>query len=133
MRKIIIGIIVLIVALVIYGLYQFNKGPITLENKKADIQLTSGNLLNAFLENENDANTLYLDKIIEVSGLIASINKEGEVVTVKLESEDLMSAVICEMGDGYSNELKEGDQVKIKGQCTGFLMDVILVKCVIKK
>lgn len=132
MKRYVIGIAILIVAVVIYGLYQYNKGPITLDKKSADIEITSDDLLNAYLKDENVANSMYLDKVLEVSGKVDAILKDETVVTIKLESDDLMSAVVCEMGAGFSSDISEGDPVIIKGQCTGFLMDVILVKCVLK-
>ena len=40
-----------------------------------------------------------------------------------------MSGVICEMEDGQEiSSLKTGEKITIKGKCTGFLSDVVLVQ-----
>ena len=45
-----------------------------------------------------------------------------------------MGGVSCEMQDTSGTEnIKAGDSVTIKGVCTGVLMDVVLVRCVLAK
>jgi len=115
-----------------FGLYSYNKGPRDLSAEKADVSMSANALLTAFQSDETAANGLYLDKVVVVTGTISAIEK-AEVSTITLETGDLMSAIVCELAhpsdiDGRT----EGEEVKIKGQCTGFLSDVILVKCIIE-
>ena len=67
-------ILVIIVALGAYGLYEYNKGPRKLNNEKADALVSAVDLFQSFESDEQSANALYLDKIIEV---IMIIKKEG--------------------------------------------------------
>ena len=128
-------IIIILIALIggSYGLYEYNRGPRDLSSEKADITMDASVLLTAFESDENAANTAYLDKVVKVSGTVLDLSAEG-TPSVILDAGNPMSTVICELADSESNkELKIGDKVSIKGQCTGYLMDVVLVKSVIIK
>lgn len=128
---------ILIVALlgaasVVY--FMFNKPHTNVAKSKADISISAYTLINDFETDETKANTMYLEKIVDVTGVIAelSFHKEKGIVTIK--SEDVMGNVLCHLSKDESEkvkELKEGATVSIKGICTGYLMDVVLVKCVI--
>ena len=111
----------------------YNAGPRDLLKAKADLAIEANQLLTHFQEDETKANSMYLDKIIVVEGLIASI-EDSKSKNITLETEDMMSAVVCEMTNSFDTQsFSVGDRVKVKGQCTGFLSDVILVKCVIEQ
>ena len=88
----------------------------------------------AFEDNELDANTKYLDKIMEVSGTVKEVNTGGKgMVSVTLDTESGMFGVICQMDNLTQHDrldFKEGEKIKLKGICTGVLMNVILVRCV---
>ncbi|MFT4662308.1 MAG: hypothetical protein ACI8XB_002597 [Patiriisocius sp.] len=133
MKKLIIPIALLIVAGVCYGIYEYNKGPRNLSNEKTELQMDAGALVSAFEANENTANELYLDKVVEVSGTVIEIGTDGSN-NIVLDAGNPMSTIICELGDESANHgLKIGEPAVIKGQCTGYLMDVIFVKCVVIK
>jgi tRNA_anti-like len=96
------------------------------------ISLSADSLFRAFLENESAANALYLNNVLDISGKIKSIEKntEGKTVIV-LETGDMMFGINCTM-DGEFN-LKEGDNVTVKGICTGYLADVVITQSVIEE
>ncbi|HMS98614.1 MAG TPA: hypothetical protein PKA12_07695 [Saprospiraceae bacterium] len=134
MRKYIWYILIAVLAGGAYGYYQYNRPVASLDSANADVMLDAPSLLKAFETNETEANTKYLDKVIEVSGQISRIEEDQEKKSIYLNTGNEMSAVICEMELGTPTEgLAEGSKVVIKGKCTGYLMDVVLVQSVIKK
>lgn len=129
-KKIIIGILVLgiIGAFIAYKMY--NKPHVNVEEASADISITADKILNDFSSDENLANLKYLDKIIEVKGVVSEINIEKGIITI--ETNDDFGSVLCHLSEEASRKisgLQEGQIIVVKGICTGFLMDVILVKC----
>jgi hypothetical protein len=103
-----------------------------LQSEKADLAIGADQLLAQFQEDEAKANATYLDKVVVVEGTIASVETLG-TKNITLETEDMLAAIVCEMTDSFdATAVAKGDRIRIKGQCTGFLADVILVKCVIE-
>ena len=69
--------------------------------------------------------------MIEVKGLVTSLQMtENGSVSVNLKgSEEEMFGVSCQFAPELAEELgkiKEGEEVDIKGECSGKLMDVVL-------
>lgn len=95
------------------------------------ISIDADSLFLAFAQNEAAANALYLNKVLVVHGKIKSIeqNTEGKAVIV-LDAGDLMFGINCTL-DGQST-FKEGDEVTVKGICTGYLADVVITQAVIE-
>lgn len=132
MKKILLGLLALAILGGAYGYYEYNRGVESLEDKKADLSISGAELLKAFESNETEANKNYLDKVIELKGKVVKIEKSTEKNSLYLETGNEMSAVICEMENSQKiDNIKEGSIVSIKGKCTGFLMDVVLVQCVL--
>ncbi|HSI90318.1 MAG TPA: hypothetical protein VK927_04335 [Adhaeribacter sp.] len=106
-----------------------------LASESADLSITAPELFRQFSENEAQANARYLDKVIMVRGNLKAIGRAPKgALNLTLEADDLMGGVTCEIPaenvpKGLSLEV--GEPVIIKGQCTGYLTDVVLVKCVI--
>ena len=96
------------------------------------ITVTANQIATAYESNEAIANTQYLDKVLEVNGEIASIaaNQKGEPV-ITLKGSD-MSGVICTLEGAAPATLKAGTPVQLKGICTGYLTDVVLVRCIVQ-
>jgi hypothetical protein len=116
------------------GLYIYNKPHKDIKKSKPDFKIEASQLLAEFEENETEANTKYLDKLIEVEGTVreVSLDDEGNV-SVILESENPLSGIICQLDDLATHEKESfdpGEKVTFKGLCTGMLMDVVLVRCV---
>lgn len=132
-KKIILTLLILglIGAFVAYKIY--NKPHVDVAETSSDISLKATKIVDDFSSDENAANKKYLDKIVEVSGSISSIKTENETVIIALEGNDFGN-VLCYLSEESRteiNSLKEGQQIKLKGICTGFLLDVVLVKSVI--
>lgn len=127
MKNILIGIILfsVVVSGVIYRMY--NK-PHRDPSTESAIQVSATELFRSFENNEAEANGLYLDKVLEVSGKITEITiNQQSIPVIVLETENPMFTVRCTM-ENPEIAVNVGDIIKIKGICTGYLSDVIIVK-----
>ncbi len=95
------------------------------------IQLTAAALVKAYQENEPNANTLYLDKPLEIKGEISEtkVDQAGNT-TLTLKSEDAFASVFCTLKKADPN-FNPGQTVTVKGICTGFLSDVVIKEAII--
>jgi hypothetical protein len=119
---------------VFIGYKIYNKPHINVAEEATDIALTASMLLIDFSKDETKANAQYLDKIIAVKGVVTHIAEEGEKRAITLQASDDFGSIICYLAEDDSmnrDAIKKGQAIVLKGICTGFLMDVILVKCVI--
>ena len=131
-KKIIIVVLILglIVAFVAYKMY--NKPHVNVFEKSADIITNADKILKDFSSDENTANTKYLEKIIKIKGAVSDIKIENEKGIISLETNDEFGSVLCHLSIESTKKIKEiqkGQDIVVKGICTGYLMDVILVKC----
>jgi hypothetical protein len=96
------------------------------------IVVDAQNLLSAYETNTDNANALYLDKALEVTGVVGEVakNQQNKPV-VSLKTNSPLAGIRCTMKDEV--QLSVGQTVTIKGRCTGYLMDVTMVDCYIQK
>ncbi len=97
------------------------------------IVINAQTLLDAFAKNEQAANAAYLDKVLEVTGTVSDIkvNQEGKQ-TIVLETNNVMAGIICTLRN-TDNAIKEHTAITIKGICTGYLSDVVIIDAVVLK
>jgi len=126
---------IVILGCVFIAVYLFNLQDKDLQKVKPDIEVTANDLLNAFEANEAEADSIYLNKVIDVAGTVASVSfGENNSVNVSLKTENPLSTIICTFNSTPEKfELNPDDNVTIRGELTGFLMDVLLNNCVIVK
>lgn len=120
-----------------YGWYLYNKPVADLDHIDADFSLTADELFDQFENNEADANKKYLGKVIEVYGQVRdlTIGDSGEL-NMLLASGSPFFGINCGISSVSETKYKNykvGDSIKIKGECTGVSMDVVLTRCVIVK
>lgn len=137
LQKILLGIFFIVITAAGYGFYLLTKKPADVRKLSANYELTASKIVADYNTDENKANSLYLDKVVAVKGNITEvkIDPTGQA-TVFLDSGDPMAAVTCSFYDEEATAaktLKKGNEVIIKGKCTGKLMDVVLNKCSIAK
>lgn len=126
-----ISIIIAILTLIGAGYIWFfiwNKSETNVADSKG-IPVEAVGLFQSYVSNEQKANTNYLEKILEVSGEVntVSTNAEGFLV-VLLKTNDPMFGINCTM-EQKDVVIKEGETVTLKGICTGYLTDVVLIRC----
>jgi hypothetical protein len=134
MKKISIYILIIVLLGIFIGYKMYHNPHINVAEKSVDINITANTLLANFSSDETKANTKYLDKIIAVKGMVTNVEFNGEKAAISLQTKDDFGSVVCYLVKEEvkkSAAIKEGQEVILKGICTGFLMDVILVKCVV--
>lgn len=120
-----------------FGLYLYNKPHADLNDQLPAFSLTASELFSEYEADEAGSNEKYLNKLIEVTGKVQSV--EGAAATglvVILATESMMGGgVSCafEPADAPATLPAKGDEVKVKGLCSGMLMDVSLSRCVVSK
>jgi len=124
---IVVLILCLSAAWVIYRMYNKpHRDPLA----EASIKISATELFQNYENDETTANGHYLDKVLEVSGKIAEITTNQELIPiVVLETDNPMFGVRCTMENPIVNA-QVGDSVTIKGICTGYLSDVIITRSV---
>jgi tRNA_anti-like len=136
-QYIFIGIIAIIAIVGGYGYKEFNRKAVDLYNVQAQEIISSDSLIAAYEFDEVKANSKFLGKTLLVSGVIAEINNQQDsLLNIFLGTEKDMHKVSCLLDNNQLENIKKitvGNQISIKGICTGFLADVELNRCVILK
>ncbi len=97
------------------------------------IVIVADSLSAQFQANEKEANSKYLNKAIEVTGIIVSIDKNQEgKITVIIGRADSFSNVSVTLISTTPLTQKVGETITIKGVCTGALSDVIITEGVVE-
>ena len=124
MRKWIIILIALIIAVIVgYNyIYQDHRD---IETEKAEFVMSANEISTLFSENSSTSEHKFLNKTIEVSGLISEINASDITIDDK---------VFCQFSKESTSDLKENSKVTIKGRVIGYddlLEQVKLDQCTI--
>ena len=132
MKKVLLVLLALAALGAGIGFYMFNKPLTSTQSMKTDYKIESNALLTAFEENEVEANAKYLDKVIEMTGEIDKVEIKDEKTSVYIATDNPPSSIIFQLEQPLE-DLSEGQVVTLKGICTGYLMDVVLVRAVLIK
>jgi hypothetical protein len=114
----------------------YNKGHKDIAAAAPDLQVGAEQLFKDFSTDEAGANAKYLDKVVEVSGVVKETIQEGGSTQISLQSGDESFGVMCELDPLSQHARKEvpaGENVKLKCMCTGINLDVQLKRCVESK
>ncbi len=130
-----IAVLLVLAAFLFVKFYIFKKADTSVVSKKADIVMEAGDLVKSFETDEKSANVKYLNKIIVVKGEVDNITDTKADITVYIKQKGKTSGIMCSFDrtEFQRNVVKIGDQVSIKGICSGYLMDVVLNKCTVEK
>lgn len=136
MRKFIILLFILGLTAASFGFYFYNKPRSGVSGLKP-VEITDAKaLFENYSADENASNTKYLGKVVEVYGIVKSVEKDKRgTMNVLLSVGDELSSVNCQFEKSDEMpEVEKGNSVLIKGICSGLLMDVVMVDCeMIKK
>ncbi|MEI7589432.1 MAG: hypothetical protein WCJ68_08040 [Chitinophagia bacterium] len=135
MTKLIYAIaVVIIIALgVYYYVFVYSKTHHRNVQSEKGIAIISDSLSAQFQVNEKNANHLYLNKALTVTGTILSIDKNQEgKITLLLGRSDAFANVSVTLLSTVSITQKVGETISIKGVCTGALSDVIITEGVVQ-
>ncbi|NOT38581.1 MAG: hypothetical protein HOP11_14510 [Saprospiraceae bacterium] len=135
-RKIVLLLIAgIIVALAALGYYFYNKPTASVIGMKSDFIKTASELYSEFEANEQEATQKYQNKVIEVTGVIDSIaqNENGGKMVI-LNTGGGMGSINLDLDTSvvHKQTLEKGKEVTMKGICSGYLLDVVLNRSVVK-
>ena len=132
MKKILIVLLIILLASGGILYYVMNKPHKDVRDEETT-NIKATQLFIEFSADESSANARYLNKALEVNGEISIIDENQDKQTyIVLKTTDDMYGIMCTM---QSRDItnKVGDNVHIKGYCSGFVGDVKLTDCVIAK
>lgn len=126
-----------------YIFYEYNRKAPATKDLNAAYAVTAPELVVAFEKNENNANQLYLGKVLQVQGPLRSVEQEPSGNRVLILGDSLsMSSVRCFLpadASAVKTIFSPGTTISVKGICTGFQAgemglgsDVILNRCIIQ-
>jgi uncharacterized protein YfaA (DUF2138 family) len=78
MKKIIYLLIIILIAVFGVAYWQWNKPRETAENKKAEVVISIDSLYTSFQSNDSLAFATYQNKVIQISGLLDRVERQGE-------------------------------------------------------
>jgi hypothetical protein len=135
-KYILFGLVIIIVAGAVYGYLLYNKPHRDVLKSKTDYTISASELLKEFETNSTLASEKYIGKILLVSGNVESIKVSPSNSTIQLSCEGGFFGVNCSFNsEGATNllEIKIGNEIQLKGECSGYIDDVILNNCYLIK
>ena len=132
---IVAGSVIVLILCGALGWYLYNKPHKGVADIGADIHITAADLYNDFQHDETLANKKYLNKVIEVTGNVSDIQNVNGSQIILLNSNEDAGGVSCQLANDENNKkitVKKSATITVKGKCTGYLIDVNLVDCVLK-
>ncbi|MDO6430702.1 hypothetical protein Q4E93_08890 [Flavitalea sp. BT771] len=132
------GILLLLLLAAGWGYYQYQRPHQSAAGETANVTIGADSLYGQYARDEKSCDAKYLGKVVEVSGRLSEVQQSGQSeVWILSTGAAGTGGVNCQLFPGEKvpePHPKPGDQVTVKGRCTGFLMDVNLSDCtVIKK
>ena len=126
---------ILLIGAGIYAWKEYDRGIAATGTRPVMETVTAAQLLADFQADEAAATSRYVgatEQVVQVRGTIRSIAPMGGGITnVVLETGDALAGVLCEFPESdLPPDWREGDQVSVRGVCTGFLLDVVLIRCI---
>jgi hypothetical protein len=96
-------------------------------NKETAITIIADDLIQQYTDNEINANTTYLNKVLMIKGVLidTATNQQGNP-TVTIGNPMSLSNVYITLNERPNYKLIINDSIQIIGVCTGLLSDVII-------
>ena len=132
LKRILLIVSIAILCTIAWGVHLYFKTRPDIGSMKASVSLSATSLYAQYQKDEAPANTLFLEKIIAVDGEVLDVSKTDSTLSIQLKGGD-NGGVNCSIRNIPKTIPQKGSRVTIKGKCSGFLMDVNLVDCVLEK
>lgn len=101
----------------------------------AEYQVEAVVLYNEFDSNEATANAKYLNKIIEVSGIVTNVEVSEDskpIISLRTEGFGVIKCTMeSDLDDEELSEIQMNSSIVIKAECIGMLLDVLLNRGII--
>jgi tRNA_anti-like len=135
LKIIIFGSAIVLLCLAGLGIYKITRPHQSVAGVEALATITAENLYMEFEHAEDKATAKWVGKVIEITGTISAVSEAENFISITLSTSG-QGGVNCSFSRkelGSTEKFKKGNPITIKGKCTGFLMDVNMVDCVIEK
>ncbi|WP_420573300.1 OB-fold protein [Kordia sp.] len=123
-----------LITISLFFVYNFvNKGIEDTTKIEAEETFTTNELLLKLQTKEQKLES-FIEKAIEIEGEIKEITFQDGKYSLILKGDSDKTYILCEMQSNQSDDvlkLHAGEDIKLKGILKGFLMDIILLHCVI--
>lgn len=119
-RKILFGVLILIVVVAIIGYRMYSKQTPDIVQDDAAIAVTAKDLIAAFEKDTAAASKIYVDKIVEVTGTVKSVDTAGAVV---MGEEGMPSEVVVGLDRRHLKDVEKirvGAVAVLQGICSGY-------------
>lgn len=117
-----------------YGLNEYSRRHPDTHQLNAAFKVDAIDLVSLFEADASRATKEYADKVIDVRGFVTAIQLTDTSGTVSLKGRTSSSSVMCQFDQKAFREVTElqhGQLITIKGICSGYLMDVVMVRCIL--
>lgn len=125
-KKIILIVLVIVVAAAGFAYYKYNEKNPDFAAEKPDVTVDALALIAAFEKDSASANRQYLDKIIQVSGTVKSVDTSGVIFLGNAEQQ---SSIVCGLDERHREDLKQaavGSTITVQGKYTGYKAETML-------
>lgn len=132
-------IIVASVTILLAGIYLFLRfmPEKSVSKQEANFTLNATDLANEYNLNPEGSDKKFIDRIIQVTGVISEISTDqNNSIVFVLQDKNSSTGVLCTLDEKNAKKAsnyKIGSTVTIKGTCSGMLFEVVLHKCIIVK
>lgn len=130
-----LAVILLLIFAGLYAYKEYNRTAQDLAAVNAQEKINAADMIAAFEKDEIGATKKFAGKTVLVFGNVAEIiNQQDTMLNVFLGNETSLSKVSCLMDMSKKEAFKNvlvGNQIAVKGVCTGFLADVEMNRCII--
>ena len=134
-RKMIVYSFLSVAALTaVTAVWMYNRPRASVGKSAPAFKLSAAHLAGAYERDENEANSLYTGKVLEVEGTLKEVTMSEGTVTLTMAGNAGMTGVTCYLEDGGQERyrgLKAGKTIRVKGVCNGYLLDVVLDNCIL--
>jgi hypothetical protein len=107
----------------------------SMSKQTPDFIMPATKLAEEFETDPSASNSKFIDRVIEVTGVISDISTDqNNSIVFILRDNETLKGVLCTVSEKSTKKAehyKVGDTVAIKGTCTGMLFEVVLNKCII--
>ncbi len=128
-KKILLGLFIVLLAGAGVVWYIFTEKFTDTANRKSDFTVNAMDFIKEFRQNASMANRKYTEKIVVLNGIVSSIEAADTTANIKFadtSSGDYIIFAFQQQHLADAKKLKEGQQVSIKGSCSGGAYSQIL-------
>ncbi len=136
MKKLLLFLFLLILVVGAFLFFRGNRpsgNPATVWEQTTDVKVEAAQLYVDFMQDETGANEKYLNKILEVTGVVSTVQNGQGGTSVLLRTSDPAHGVRCRFDQkpgGSSKNYEVGQNIRLKCLCSGYIQEVEMVQCV---